>query len=108
MSSLPGLDLESYVAWNYDLVVENIPEVNDSLAIAEMLGNIKPRVRMTQAEFADVLSPFEPYRESVENWLMDFDEEYQSWRDYSFYSPVPNEVFEQANESLKQRNVSRL
>jgi len=94
MSSLPGLNLEDYIAWNYDLVVADSPEANWSLGAAEMLGSIPPRKRMTKAEFTKVVEAFEPYREQVEDWLMDFDEENQSWRDYAGYSPVPDEVFD--------------
>ena len=97
MSSLPGLNLEDYVAWNYDLVVEDAPEANWSLGAAEMLGTVSKRRRMTKAEFAKVLEHFEPYREQVENWLMDFEEDRQSWRDYAGYSPVPHDVFERAD-----------
>ena len=61
MSSLPGLKLEDYIAWNYDLVVEDSPDPNWSLCAAEMLGTIRPRRRMTQAEFAEVIEVFEPY-----------------------------------------------
>lgn len=98
MSSLPGLTLEAYVAWNYDLVVvDDASEVNPSLGIAEVLGNAPRRRRVTKAELAEIVSHFEPYREPVENWLMDFDDESQSWRDYAAHGPVPKEVFESAD-----------
>ena len=90
---MPGLDLEDFVAWNYDLVVEDSTDVNFSLGVAELLSTIPQRQRMTKEEFAKVLAPFEPYRERVENWLLDFDEDNQSWRDYAAYAPV-QDVFE--------------
>ena len=42
MSSLPGLTLESYVLWNYDLIVESQPDANFSLALAKHL--VRPLV----------------------------------------------------------------
>lgn len=85
MSSLPGFSLESYLLWNFDLVVEDQEEANVSLGLAEALGNIEPRPRMSQADFAKLAARYEPYREQVEYLLGDFDEETQSWRDYAFY-----------------------
>jgi len=52
MSEIPGYTLEEYVEWNH--------------------GFINP----------ELLSKYEPYREDIENWLDDFDEETQSWRGY--------------------------
>ena len=94
MSSIPGYSLESYIGWHFNLVAEDLPEVNWSLKFAETFGTIPSRRRMTKDEFAKVVAPFEPYRDSVERWLMDFDDENQSWRDYAGTPPVPDEVFE--------------
>ena len=38
MSSLPGLTLEAFVAWQWNLVVQDQPENNFSLGVAEYLG----------------------------------------------------------------------
>lgn len=35
MSSLPGLDLEDFLSWQYNLVVLDAPESNVSLGLAE-------------------------------------------------------------------------
>lgn len=83
MSSLPGLTLESYVLWNYDLIVESQPDANFSLALAEALGNVSRRPLINDELFKEILEPFELHREHVEELLRDFDEETQSWRDYA-------------------------
>lgn len=83
MSSLPGLTLESYVLWNYDLIVESQPDANFSLALAEALGKATCRLVVTEELFKEILEPFEPHREHVENLLLDFDDDTQSWRDYA-------------------------
>lgn len=86
MSSLPGFDLESFLLWNFDLVVDGHDEANISLGLAEALGNIKPRPRMSPEKFAELVAIFEPHREQVEDKLSDFDKETQSWRDYAGYA----------------------
>lgn len=83
MSSLPGYTLESFVAWQWNLIVEELPESNMSLGIAELLLNAPRRKTMTHLEFKTVLSYYEPYRETIEMRLHDFDEETQSWRTYA-------------------------
>lgn len=83
MSSLPGLTLESYVLWSYDLIVESQPDANFSLAFAEALGKTTRRLVVTEELFKEILEPFEPHREHVENLLLDFDDDTQSWRDYA-------------------------
>lgn len=84
MSSRPGLLLEDLVAWNWNLVIEDQPDPNESLRIAEVLGtSVSNRLRLTKQEFEPVLALYEPYRESVEYRLQDFDEDTQSWRDYA-------------------------
>jgi hypothetical protein len=69
--------------WNYGITVEDETDANKSLGIAEVLGNVKPRNRLTKEQFATLLSYFEPFRDEVEYKLNDFDEENQSWRDYA-------------------------
>lgn len=86
MSSRPGLDLEDYLAWLYDLVVVGQDDPNFSLGLAEALGNIEPRPRLTQEQFKGLTDLMEDVRESVEDKLLDFDEENQSWRDYACYA----------------------
>ncbi len=86
MSSLPGFSLESFLLWNFDLVVDGEDEANISLGLAEWLGNIKPRPRMSPEKFAELVAIFEPHREQVEYKLSAFDEETQSWRDYAGYA----------------------
>lgn len=86
MSSRPGLDMESFLLWNYNLVVPDFDEANVSLGIAEFLGNIEPRKRMSKEEFSEIVEAHEPHRERIEYLLFDFDEETQSWRDYAYYA----------------------
>lgn len=93
MSSLPGLTLESFVLWNYDLVVDGQPEANVSLGMAEALKNIDRRKSIPPEAFAYLVSMFEPHREHVENCLEAFDEETQSWRDYSSVIYIPEQLF---------------
>lgn len=85
MSSLPGFSLESFLLWNFDLVVDGQDEANVSLGLAEAIGNIKPRPRMSPEKFAALVAIYEPHRERVEYLLSDFDEETQSWRTYAYY-----------------------
>lgn len=87
MSSLPGLDLEDFLSWQYNLVVLDAPESNVSLGLAECLGlSNNHRPILTKAEFAPIVALFEPHRAEVEDRLMDFDEDNMSWRDYAGYS----------------------
>ena len=83
MSSCPGSTLEDFLAWNFDLVVEDQRDPNFSLNIAEALGNIAPRPRMNREQFKKLVALFEHHREMVEYKLEDFDEDNQSWRDYA-------------------------
>lgn len=103
MSSIPGYDLESFVAWELDLIVNGDGSANPSRQIAEALGTATQRRKeVSAAEFARTLSPFEPYRETVEWRLLDFDEENQSWRDYasSAFDFIPDEVYATARQTL--------
>lgn len=83
MSSCPGKELEDYLMWCYDLVVENHEDANPSLQMAEALGKSSRRTRLTQAEFQPIVALAEPEREHVEYHLRWFNEETQSWRDYA-------------------------
>lgn len=98
MSSLPGLDLEDFLAWQYSLVVEDSPESNVSVGLAEQLLNVRARPRVTKEQFSQLLALYEPYRESIEYRLGEFDEETQSWRSYAEYvdCEVPETVNQQA------------
>lgn len=94
MSSIPGYTLESFLAWQWSLIVEGHSENNVSLGMAEALGNIKPRPVVTQEQFSTIVIHYEPYREIIEERLSAFDEENQSWRAYAEYvdCDVPAEV----------------
>jgi hypothetical protein len=85
MSSLPGLSLEAFLAWNYDLIVAGDGSANPSRLIAETLGTIEKRQELTTEKFAQLVALYEPYRDQVEWRLADFDAETQSWRDYAGY-----------------------
>lgn len=86
MSSIPGYSLEEYLAWCFSITVEDLGETNVSVGMAEALGKVLPRPAMSKACFAKLVSYFEPHRHEVEDRLMDFDEENQSWRDYAGYA----------------------
>lgn len=109
MSSLPGLTLESYVMWCYDLTVEEHKDANFSLRVAEMMGNSSsPRPLLTQDEFKSIMSLVESKRDSVEDWLLDFDEENQSWRDYACNVEWwPDDVEKQIWDRIKEIQSSR-
>lgn len=92
MSSIPGLRLEDFVMWNHDIVVEDQPDANASLLIAEMVGYVPPRSVLPAEQFAELVALYEPVRESVEQALVDFNEDSQSWRDYSVCIYIPDEI----------------
>lgn len=101
MSSLPGLTLESYVAWNHDLIVNGDGTSNPSLEIAEAMGVKTRRRSVTAEQFAPMIALYEPYREQVENRLVDFDED-KSWRDYASFcfDFIPDSLFADAESEL--------
>lgn len=105
MSSIPGYTLEDFLAWNFDVVV-NDSETNFSLGMAEALGNRPRRPRLTAEQFAPIVELYEEHREKVEERLLDFDEECQSWRDYAgcVFDFIPDELDEKARELLKSEN----
>lgn len=82
MSSFPGNKLEDFLAWNFNLVVEGRDDVSANLAMAELLGNITRRPRLTEIQFIPLVQYFEPKRNEIETTLANFDGETQSWRDY--------------------------
>lgn len=105
MSSLPGYSLEDFVAWQWNLIVDEAPENNISLGIAEALGVKTNRVHITKEQFAPIVAIYEPFREDIERRLADFDEETQSWRSYAAYvdSDVTPEI-----EAVVDRLVKEL
>jgi len=102
MSSLPGLTLEEYLCWDYNVVVVGRPESNFSLGLAEIIGTIPARSRLDSGTFGQVVTLFEPFREQVESRLLDFDEDTQSWRDYAGYSFdfLPDSLVEEGRQLL--------
>lgn len=104
MSSCPGLLLENYLMWNYNLIVAGDTSGNASLEIAEAIGTAKPRPELTHELFAHVVRLYEPWREMIEGKLEDFDEETQSWRDYAgaAFQYIPEAIEEQALDYIRQ------
>lgn len=95
MSSIPGYKLEEFVAWNYNIQVEGLNESNVSLGMAEMLALTQyRRPILNKKQFEKIMKFWEVYRQRVEDWLLDFDEETQSWRMYGCYPPVEVAEFE--------------
>lgn len=84
--------------WNHDLIVDGDGSANMSLQIAEAVGVNSRRARITGQVFAAMLAPYEPWRESVECALSEFDDDNQSWRDYAGYAFnfLPDELFAEA------------
>lgn len=104
MSSRPGLDLQDYVAWMFDVVVQDQADPNFSLAAAELLGTAVCRRRIAQSDFKKVIRLFEPWRVQIEDKLLDFNEDTQSWRDYACYAFdfVPNHLLNLAYLMLRK------
>jgi hypothetical protein len=103
MSSLPGLLLEDFVAWQHDVVVEGNSDPNFSLGLAEALGKIPQRACHMQEYFKSILVFYEPWRERIEDKLDEFDEDNQSWRAYAPYvaDTVPNSLLDLAHKLLR-------
>jgi len=102
MSSLPGLDLEDYLSWAYDVVTAEV-DGNTSLRYAEAFGTASRRRPVaTPEQFKGLTSLFEHLRETIEYKLSDFDEDNQSWRDYAGYAFdfVPDELDRRARDYL--------
>jgi hypothetical protein len=95
MSSCPGLTLEDFLLWNYNLTAEFAPEANFSTGIAQALGNIRPRHCLTQNQLRTLTEGFEHLRKEVENALLVFDDEGQSWRTYAGYAFdfIPDDIY---------------
>lgn len=107
MSSIPGYTLESFILWQYDLIVESQPDANFSLSLAEVLGTSSRRLIVTDEVFKEILEPFEPHREQVERLMFDFDEDTQSWRDYggSCFDFLPD-LYPLIVQHAKESNMS--
>jgi len=104
MSSCPGLQLEDFIMWKHDLIVDGYTGANSSLQIAETLGVQTRRVRITRDQFIPFVELYEPYRDHVEQLLLDFDEYENSWRDYAGYNFdfIPDTICEQAEFYFKK------
>lgn len=83
MSSCPGYRMEDYLMWAYDLTVEDQPDANTSLQIAESVGSAsKKRRHLNRAEFNMLVFGFERFRDRIEEQLENYDAE-TSWRQYA-------------------------
>lgn len=104
MSSIPGYTLEDFVAWQWNLIVEEQSESNVSLGMAEFFGTVSRRKTLTQTEFKEIISLYLPYRQIIEGRLADFDEETQSWRGYAeVVDPdIPEEVQRKIGQLVKE------
>jgi hypothetical protein len=104
MSSKPGNTLEEFVLWNLNLTCDDLEgsNPNPSLQIAEALGTAtRRRANVTKAQLSHLIEPLEEFRESVEYGLQDFDEDTQSWRDYS--GGVADRVTKEAGAEVTRR-----
>lgn len=104
MSTICGRDLESYVAYSHDLLVEGYEESNVSLSILEGIGQATRRVKISPEHFKQVVALYEEERELVERGLEEFDEEEQSWRDYSYWAIgqyIPTETLRAAGDLIQ-------
>lgn len=88
--------------WDLGITVNEQPDANLSLQIAEALGNVERRRNLSTEQFSTIVALFEPHREMVEYWLSEFDEETQSWRNYAGYAFdfIPQELFEQVRAMI--------
>lgn len=107
MSTIPGYTLEAFLAWNYDIVVQDEPDPNPSLMIAEAMGTASQRRPvLTKEHFAQVVELFEDHRNGIEDWLDSFDPETQSWRTYSCYGYggecVPDALYERGRQLIER------
>lgn len=103
MSTIPGYTLEDYVMWELDLIVDGDGHANLSLQVAEAMGQQTRRTNITANQFGKIMELFEPYRAKVESALLDYDYEYQSWRDYAgiAFDFIPEDVLTKARNSLR-------
>lgn len=84
MSSLPGLTLEAYAMWDFDLIVDGDTSANPSLEIAEAMGVETRRRSMPKEDFQRiVIARLEDRREQIEYLLSEFDEQECGWRQYA-------------------------
>jgi hypothetical protein len=101
VSSWPGPDLEDFLMWQYDLIVDGDGSANPSLQIAEAVGVDTRRKSITREQFLPLLELFEPLRVDVERRLDWYNEEdCGSWRDYGGYAFdfIPKEIEAKAAE----------
>lgn len=111
MSSWPGPTLEDFLAWNFDFVIVGKDDPNVSLGMAEAIGTIPARRRLTLDHVADVAESLEPHRESMEYALDRYDEDrHGSWRDYSIEvaTRAPDSAFDKAKAVLDSIVSSRV
>jgi hypothetical protein len=109
VSSFPGPRLEDYLAWNYNLIVDGDGSANMSLTIAEAMGVVPYRQQITTEQMQVVAKVFEEYRETVEYWLSNFDEENQGWRQYSSgYDTIPDELLAIGKDILESFRISKV
>lgn len=79
MSYCPGYTLEEWLAYEYSLNVYSDGQLTSDSWRAKYAGQ---RV-VTHEQFYELLDMFRPHREYVEEKLLDFNEEEQSWRSYN-------------------------
>lgn len=108
MSSIPGYNLEAFLIWLLDIRVIGEAEANFSVGVAGMFSGEDSRPILTLDQFSPIVALYEPYREMVEDRLLDFDEDTQSWRSYAEHvdTDVPERVGDQAIEMVKLYKVA--
>lgn len=102
MSSCPGLTLEAFIAWEWNLLVEGYESSNMSLFLVETIFGTESRKKLSLLQFEQIVDLYEPYREEVEYRLEDFDKDWQSWRDYAgnIFAIIPPEIRQEANQLI--------
>ncbi len=109
MSTIPGYTLERYVMWDLDLIVGDDRGANLSLSLVEAMGQPTRRIRITQAQFREILALYEPFRHAVECALNSYDEdESGSWRDYAGFvmkDLIPTAVRDQARRMYVEQKT---
>lgn len=110
MSSCPGYTLEAFLCWQYNIIVEGRDDANFSLGLAEHIGNIPPRLILTETQFQSIINLFEQYREQVEDRLSDFDEDELSWRSYAGYAFdfIPEDIYQCAESIIAEMKIKPL
>ncbi len=97
MSYLPSLELSGLVEWYYRITTLSSPNITVASPIrkANEGEEILLLKQVSPEQLADIVKRFDPWKESVEAKLEDFDEETQSWRGQANYicEIVPEEVW---------------